>query len=376
MISTESVRTAARGKWISQIFPALCGGQLDDAMKVWNPRGSGGHVACPVHGGRNGDAFRLFPDADQSGGGICNSCGAKTDGFEMLLFLFDMPKARFFELKMMVAGVLGLVDGVEPAPVVKRLQAASAYPKRDDEKIKHDLNTVWDQTIGIGAEDAEPARKWAAYRKLPVDLWAANEGVVRFHPSLSYYDRQLKRHIGDFPAICCLFFHEGRPFTIHRTYITEEGERAPVAKFRKVMEHCGSERITGGYIPIGDPIDGYVGFAEGLETATRITTITGLPCWPTTSWTHMQKVSPPRGQIQSATFWTDKDRNLAGQRGAEKGRLFVTDRGIKSSIEIPPFPIPDWEKGIDWDDVGKMFGRAGFPEAYLMDEQQAVPEAS
>lgn len=47
----------------------------------------GRHVACPVHGGSDG--FRLFKDADQTGGGICNTCGSFSDGFALLQWLND-----------------------------------------------------------------------------------------------------------------------------------------------------------------------------------------------------------------------------------------------------------------------------------------------
>lgn len=42
----------------------------------------GYHVPCPVHGGKDG--FRLFSDASETGGGICNTCGAFPDGLAIL----------------------------------------------------------------------------------------------------------------------------------------------------------------------------------------------------------------------------------------------------------------------------------------------------
>lgn len=75
MFDKEVVRAAARGHW-HEIFRALAPG-LRDAL-----RRPGMHVACPIHGGTNG--FRLFKDFAERGNGICNTCGAKTDGFEML----------------------------------------------------------------------------------------------------------------------------------------------------------------------------------------------------------------------------------------------------------------------------------------------------
>lgn len=45
------------------------------------------HVPCPVHGGKDG--FRLFKDAEETGGGICNTCGPFPDGIALLMWAND-----------------------------------------------------------------------------------------------------------------------------------------------------------------------------------------------------------------------------------------------------------------------------------------------
>jgi len=49
----------------------------------------GKHVPCPMHGGRDG--FRLFNDADTTGGGVCNTCGFFSDGFSLLHAVHGWP---------------------------------------------------------------------------------------------------------------------------------------------------------------------------------------------------------------------------------------------------------------------------------------------
>lgn len=44
----------------------------------------GRHVPCPVHGGSDG--FRVFRDVEETGGGICNSCGPRRGGFALLMW--------------------------------------------------------------------------------------------------------------------------------------------------------------------------------------------------------------------------------------------------------------------------------------------------
>lgn len=73
--NAQAVKALARNRWKS-IFLALAP-SLQNAIEH-----VGHHVPCPVHGGTDG--FRLFPKFNINGDGICNSCGAKTDGLAML----------------------------------------------------------------------------------------------------------------------------------------------------------------------------------------------------------------------------------------------------------------------------------------------------
>ena len=72
------VREAARGHWAA-IFQALAP-SLEAAL-----RRPGKHVPCPVHGGKDG--FRLFPNFQENGSCVCNTCGVRRDGFATLSWL-------------------------------------------------------------------------------------------------------------------------------------------------------------------------------------------------------------------------------------------------------------------------------------------------
>ncbi|MDO8827801.1 MAG: primase-helicase zinc-binding domain-containing protein [Methylophaga sp.] len=77
-VDSDVVKNAVRGSWLS-VLDSLAP-ELERAISK-----PGRHIGCPVHGGKDG--FKLFRDADISGGGICNSCGAKPDGFSLLMWL-------------------------------------------------------------------------------------------------------------------------------------------------------------------------------------------------------------------------------------------------------------------------------------------------
>lgn len=105
----NKVREAAAGNWLAIL--ATLAPHIEGALKR-----PGRHVGCPIHGGKDG--FRLFKDVDQTGGGVCNSCGPKKDGISLLMWLcsWDYPSALSH-----VAGLLG----VEPES------------RSNDKKVKH-----------------------------------------------------------------------------------------------------------------------------------------------------------------------------------------------------------------------------------------------
>ena len=136
-IESDLVRNAARGAWLS-ILDFLAP-ELERAISK-----PGRHIGCPVHGGKDG--FKLFRDADLSGGGICNSCGAKPDGFSLLMWLrgWSFPDA----LKA-VANVLGIsADGDHQKPgVVQRPVFTKSKSTADDDRIKaiHEITAIVDR---------------------------------------------------------------------------------------------------------------------------------------------------------------------------------------------------------------------------------------
>ena len=87
----SKVIEAAAGHWL-EVFHHLASAELGQAIR--NPKK---HVTCPIHGTNNkggkGDGFRFFKDVVQTGGGICNSCGAYPNGIILLMEIkgWDFP---------------------------------------------------------------------------------------------------------------------------------------------------------------------------------------------------------------------------------------------------------------------------------------------
>lgn len=113
-IDANEVRQAARGNWLAVL--ATLAPHIEDALKR-----PGRHAGCPIHGGKDG--FRLFKDVDQTGGGICNSCGAKSDGISLLMWLNDWS---YPEALKHVGGLLGVdsATGSTKRPAARAVQRA------------------------------------------------------------------------------------------------------------------------------------------------------------------------------------------------------------------------------------------------------------
>ena len=133
-IESTPVRLAARGRWLS-ILESLCP-ELQPALAR-----PGRHGACPVHGGHDG--FRLFRDAEVSGGGICNSCGSKPDGFALLMWL------RGWSFPDTLKAVASTLNGVSFYPVnPKRKPLSVTKPKKqDDAHVRELLRDAWKASL-------------------------------------------------------------------------------------------------------------------------------------------------------------------------------------------------------------------------------------
>jgi len=82
-----TVKKRAKNHWLD-VYELLAS-ELDEACG-----NVGDHVPCPFKEHVNSvDGFRLFDDANETGGGVCNSCGTFSDGFSLLMHL----KAWSFE---------------------------------------------------------------------------------------------------------------------------------------------------------------------------------------------------------------------------------------------------------------------------------------
>jgi len=287
----------------------------------------------------------LFRDGDETGGGVCNTCGTFPDGFALLMWV---NRWSFPEALRSVAHALG--RAAEPVPEPRAVPSHRRRPERDRESVIEALNRVWQQSLDPTDRRAAPLRTYLSRRGLsdaPLD-----GEVVRFHSALGYWqrnDRNETELVGRFPAMVAMVTGaDGMPVTVHRTYLTADRRKAPVPEPKKLMGYA-DHRLVGGAIRLAaaGPV---LGVAEGIETALAVHLRTATPVWSAISAGLLARLEPPAG-ISLVVVWADRDRSGTGEAAALTLLVRLLKSRISVAVHLPPGPIPAGAKGIDWADV-------------------------
>jgi putative DNA primase/helicase len=157
---------------------------------------------------------------------------------------------------------------------------------------------------------------------------------VRFHPALIHSDG------GKHPAMLALMrYPDGTPASIHRTYLTEGGNKAAVSEVKKIMAgkpvKTASVRLKRAGICLG--------IAEGIETALAASIRFGVPFWAATNAVLLDHWVPPEG-VKRILIAGDNDESYTGQAAAFSLARRLDRDGYEVEVSIPA------ETGKDWAD--------------------------
>lgn len=279
------------------------------------------HGPCPLCGGT--DRFR-FDDKEGKGSYFCSHCGAG-DGFKLLMghlsFTFreaaDWVRAYFGDTSTTAGGA----KVVPFVPVIK--------PAEDPTVVRAKLQACWDSARPV--QKGDPVWKYLTLtRQLPDNI----PHVIRYVARASYWekgegDRAIL--IGKFPMMIAKIQNpQGKPVGIHRTFLTEKGEKAPVSKVKKLMKGMG---ISGGAIRLFQP-DKVLAVAEGIETALAVHAVTGQPCWATISATVMTKLVVPES-VETVYIYADNDSpDSKNRRAGQDAANALADRLRQEGREV------------------------------------------
>jgi putative DNA primase/helicase len=128
----------------------------------------------------------------------------------------------------------------------------------------------------------------------------------------------------------------GKPVMIHRTYMTADGRKAPVDKVRMF---CQGKVPPGSAVRLAPPAK-TMGIAEGIETASAVAQMFGVPTWAALSDRGVETFEPPAGTERLIIFG-DNDRNGVGQKAAYALAARLTLK-LKIEIRVPEVADSDW----------------------------------
>ena len=242
---------------------AMTAHDLADAL-VGRREGREWRCRCPLHGGRS-----LFIREQE--GRILFVCRAGCSQDEVIKALRE----------------LGLWGSSEDH--TRGIQKA-VIPE-DSGKKEERADALWNQSHYI--EQGDPVHTYLKNRGIVLPEYPAD---LRCHAALSYWeqDNQGKPVMtGVFPAMLAVVRNAtGRPVALHRTYLTTDGQKAPVSSPKKIIK---VHDLTGAAVRLFAPKDGFIAVSEGIEDAISAWLLWGIPCWACLGTSGLRSFVPPGG---------------------------------------------------------------------------------
>lgn len=160
--------------------------------------------------------------------------------------------------------------------------------------------------------------------------------------SLPYFEDGCE--IGTFPVMLgAITSPDGVLVGLHRTYISGEGQKAPVPQPKKLSRTSGV--LAGASIKLYDPVvlDGILtlGVAEGIETALACYLASGVPTWSCVSAGVLRGFQWPVG-VQSLVIFADNDASGVGQSAARDLAGRAAAAGLECRVLVPEIVGNDW----------------------------------
>lgn len=161
------------------------------------------------------------------------------------------------------------------------------------------------------------------------------------HPDLKYFDSATGKYVSTFPAMIAVIRDpSGKPVSLHRTYLTENGYKAPVGSPKKIMSPAKPGSITAGAVRLYEPEKTLI-LAEGIETALALHIVLKKPAWACISAHGLATVQIP-DTVTRVIIGADNDISRTGQTAAAKLKNRLRRKGRQIRILIPNEPEKDW----------------------------------
>lgn len=265
------------------------------------------HGPCPMCGGK--DRFR-FDDKGGRGTWFCSQCGAG-DGFEFLKAMFGWG---FVQAAKEIDRVIGAVQAV----AIKQGRTEAEKVAVIEKALKQSRKVVKGDPVWVYLN------RRTGIETIPVD--------IRFHPGMKHSSG------GMYPVMLAVMRDKfGKGVSVHRTYLTIEGHKAPVDPPKKFME---GKPLNGSAVRLS-AIEEHLGIAEGIETALAAALSFGVPVWASTNATLLQAWLLPDG-VKRVSIYADNDSTFTGQSAAYALAHRLAKSGIVAEVLMPEAVDTDW----------------------------------
>lgn len=344
-----SVRYPRQGNLYQQVR-----GQWADILATLSPELSpaleriGRSGPCPVHGGKDG--FRFFRNAAETGGGVCNTCGTFSNGFQLLAWLSgdNDIKAAYRRVSEYVnhgsAFRIATPPPVDPKVEAARKAMAIAY----NTKL---ADTLWQRAQARSTL----LMKYLMGRGLIVPPASMPAGI-RTAQGVPYFYKESRTYTYH-PAILALIQHpvSGERLGLHRIYLHQQDGmviKAPMLEDPK-RTLLLAETLNGGAVLLGKASASQpLIVCEGLETGWALHLASGgLPVQCGLTAVGLENmVIPP--QVRHILIGADYDLSERGKRAAALVTERATAAGLTVDSRFPDdFARAPQAKGIDWLDA-------------------------
>ena len=154
--------------------------------------------------------------------------------------------------------------------------------------------------------------------------------LIRYLPN--HWHAESKK---SWPVMIASIFNGGKLIGLHRTYLDENGSKAPVSPAKKILG-----KLSGGYTPFGS-VRNILILAEGIETALSLYVMFQTPVWATLSANNMANIPlPPLPAAQ--VVYIAQDNDTAGKQAAGQAADKFWREGRRVVLMNPPAPLNDF----------------------------------
>jgi putative DNA primase/helicase len=310
------------------------------------------HGPCPfpecraqADGGKRQDRFR-FDNKYGLGTWFCSYCGAG-NGFTFVRRFTSLPDVEIFASLKRLAGIemnVPAARSLVPQPILDKI------PEAEAKKNRIRLAAAWKKAKAVRISD--PVTRYLRARVPGCDItWLSQN--IRCHPGMDFLEEDGESRLinrGKYPVMLAMVQSaDGHPITLHRTYLTPEGAKAPFEKVKKQMS--GVRKLRGAAIRLVEvPSSRTLAICEGIETGWAIATAYrySLNVWSMLNARNLAAADIPAGRFDHVMIFADHDRfdQKAGYRPGEHFAIELKERldrlGISNELRVPAQEATDF----------------------------------